>query len=896
MVSTLHGVVRRLRRRLDAMKHQLGGNPFVVLAPEFVTVFGVLGLIWFGIWTTLGDQYNNAADAAVRDTTNLARAFEENTERIFAGADQTLLSLRTDYERDKGDFDLRKWVASHNPPDRLIAQMAVIDRNGMAVESTASTQRVSVADRPHFRVQQASATDAIYVSQPVLGRSSNRWTIQVTRKILDKNGAFDGIVVLSIDCFDLSQFYETLDLQQGFITLLGDDGIIRARGPMNASMIGSKLFRGAPISSLLPSHQGMLRMKNGDADKGENTISYRQLQTYPLIVMVGFADKQVFGHFRALRRQLMLVGGGVTAVILLVGAVWVDQRKRALQSRRALGLTLENMNQGIIMIDADGQVPVVNQRALELLQLPEGRLADRYAGFIRRNRQAGHPVCQALHNSFLSQPAEHQSFVYPDGMVIEGHRQVLPDGGVVQTITDVTARRKAEDRVFHLAHFDDLTGLGNRVLLAEQIQQDLARWEQESRPFAVLCLDLDGFKKVNDTFGHDVGDELLIAVGARLSAIVGMSGFVSRIGGDEFIVLSRGQEYPQAAKALAGRLSDALKQPFPIGAQQLCISVAIGIAGCPEHGTDRISLLKNGDLALYCAKASTDRQVCVFEPQMATLLEARIALEQDLRAAVAADKLEVYFQPQFKTDTLDIVGFEALVRWNDPVRGTVGPDVFIMMAEETGLIIPIGRYVLEQACLAAMAWPSSVRVAVNISPVQFRDAGLPTLIAEVLARTGLDPARLELEVTEGVLISDERQALEILRELQALGVGMALDDFGTGYASLSYLRRFPFDRIKLDKSFVQAQVHEPKARAILDSVLMLSRRLHLGVVAEGVETAEQLAALRDQGCPEVQGYLTGRPIRQADVASFLRDHAVGAPVASRAPEEFQPVGRAVAHV
>jgi EAL domain-containing protein (putative c-di-GMP-specific phosphodiesterase class I) len=256
---------------------------------------------------------------------------------------------------------------------------------------------------------------------------------------------------------------------------------------------------------------------------------------------------------------------------------------------------------------------------------------------------------------------------------------------------------------------------------------------------------------------------------------------------------------------------------------------------------------------------------------MAASRQERLSLERDLRAAVAGQLLQVQFQPQFRIGDMAVVGFEALVRWNDPVRGAVRPDIFIPIAEEIGLIVPIGRYVLEQACRAAAAWPNTLRVGVNVSPVQFRDAGLPSMVAEVLARTGLPPGRLELEVTEGVLIADERQALRTLQALRKLGVATALDDFGTGYSSMSYLQRFPFDRLKLDRSFVQSQVNDPRARAILDCVVMLTQRLDVGVIAEGVETEEQLAVLRGQGCQEVQGFLVGRPMAEAAIIPFLHD-------------------------
>jgi diguanylate cyclase (GGDEF)-like protein len=870
MSVSLRSIGSRAKNASAGLRGGLGSSHLLSLLPELLAVCGIVGLIWFGIWITLVDQRGTAAKAAVRDTSNLARAFEENTERIIAGADQILLSMRAEYEREGHGFDLLEWARTQAPPDRLTAQMAVIDRNGIALASTAGNAGVSVADRQHFLFQKHSAGDDIYVSQPVFGRSSHRWSIQITRKMLDKKGEFDGIVVLSVDGYDLSQFYQTLDLQQGFIALLGLDGVVRARAPVVPHGIGAAAPELLAAAKASPSPQGSFRLRGTD-DPDFSTISFRQVRSYPLIVMVGFADSQVFAHFRMLRMWLLICGGAASVMVLLFGAIWLDQRKRALLSRRALTLTLESMSEGIVMVDAAGQVPVINRRAIELLRLPEDILTGLKRGSRRVAEHSAAQVLRALANCLPVEPAREATFMHADGTLIEGHRRLLADGGMLQTIAEVTERRLAENRIRHMAHHDHLTGLGNRVLFAEQIGLALERAAHDATPFALLCLDLDGFKQINDTFGHDIGDDLLLDVATRLTDTVGPTDFVARIGGDEFLVLSQFSADAEAAKRLAWRIVDSITRPFQVAAQQLSISICVGIAICPEHGSERRTLFKHADLALYCAKAAMEVPVRVFEPHMAASRQERLLLESDLRGAVAGQRLDVHFQPQFHTANMAVVGFEALVRWTDPLRGAIRPDIFIPIAEEIGLIIPIGRYVLEQACRAAAAWPDALRVGVNVSPVQFRDAGLPTMVAEVLARTGLAPRRLELEVTEGVLIADERQALRTLQALRKLGVAVALDDFGTGYASMSYLRRFPFDRIKLDRSFVQSQVNEPRARAILDCILMLTQRLDVGVIAEGVETQEQLEILRGQGCQEVQGFLVGRPMPETAVVAFLRD-------------------------
>jgi diguanylate cyclase (GGDEF)-like protein len=844
------------------------------MLPECLALLGILGLIWLGIWMTLIDQRRNAADAAVRDTGNLARAFEENTARIIAAADQIILSIRADKAREGPMFDLLEWTRTHTSPDRLTAQIAVADRNGIALASTAGNAGVSIADRPHFLFQKQSSDDTLYISQPVFGRSSHRWSIQLTRKLLDKKGDFDGIVVLSVDCYDLSQFYQTLDLREGFIALVGTDGIVRARAPMVVDGIGAGAPHLLAAVRAANARTGALRIRdNGDSDT--STISFRQLPTYKLIVLVGFADRQVFAHYRKLRAWLLGSGTAATVVVVLFGAIWIDQRNRALQSRRALALTLDSMSEGIVMVDAAGHVPVINRRAIELLRLSQDVLPG--PGGSGSTLPSSSQILSALAACQPKESARDPAFMHADGTLIESHRRQLSDGGMLQTISEVTEQRRAAARIHHMAHHDYLTGLGNRVLLAEQIGAALEENAKDGTPFALLSLDLNGFKQINDSFGHDIGDDLLLDVATRLLDTVGPTDCVARSGGDEFIVLTQASADSEAARRLAARIVASITRPFQVAAQHLVIGISVGIAFCPADGTERRTLLKKADLALYVAKAATESPIQLFEPQMEVAYQERLSLERDLRNAVAAQRLAVEFQPQFDTATMTVVGFEALVRWHDPVRGRVRPDIFIPIAEEIGLIVPIGRFVLEQACRAATAWPESVRVGVNLSPVQFRDAGLPSMVAEVLARTGLAPSRLELEVTEGVLIGDERQAVRTFNALEKLGVGLALDDFGTGYASMGYLRRFRFDRIKLDRSFVQAQVREPKARAILECLLALCRRINLGVIAEGVETEEQLALLRRQGCEQVQGYLTGRPMEEAAIARFLRNKVEAIP-------------------
>ncbi len=345
-----------------------------------------------------------------------------------------------------------------------------------------------------------------------------------------------------------------------------------------------------------------------------------------------------------------------------------------------------------------------------------------------------------------------------------------------------------------------------------------------------------------------------------------------RLGGDEFSILTILDDDERKGEVIAQSILNALKAPVDVDGHLVTIGTCIGIALYPAHGSTRPELLRHADLALYAAKADRKRPIRLFESSMADDVRDKQILEEELRSAIGTDQLFLEFQPQFRTTSLALVGFEALVRWNHPTRGRLGPDVFIPIAEESGLIAALGQQVLEQACRFSLKWPANVNIAVNLSPVQFRDALIVKTVASVLESTALPASRLELEVTEGVLINDEQQAFQTLNDLRKLGVKLTLDDFGTGYASLSYLRKFPFEKIKLDRSFVQAQVVEQRSRHILHAILNLSRSLDLTVVAEGVETRTQLNLLREQGCHAVQGFLVGRPVSQHDAeVTFLAD-------------------------
>jgi diguanylate cyclase (GGDEF)-like protein len=442
-------------------------------------------------------------------------------------------------------------------------------------------------------------------------------------------------------------------------------------------------------------------------------------------------------------------------------------------------------------------------------------------------------------------------------------------GGWVATFEDVTERRDAQAQIFHMARHDALTNLPNRTLFREQLEHAL-RLIKRNEKVAVFCIDLDHFKDVNDSLGHPIGDELLKEVGRRLGQCVREGDTVSRLGGDEFAIVQIGGEVQVAeASAVASRVIEVVGTPYLIQGHQVIVGASIGISVAPGDGSDPDQLLKNADMALYRAKADGRGAFRFFETGMDARAQARRLMEVDLRAALLRGEFEVYYQPIYDLKADQIICFEALLRWNHPLRGLIPPVEFIALAEETGLIIPIGDWVLRTACMNAVRWPQDVRVAVNLSPAQFKNRNLVTSVIAAVSASGLAANRLELEITESVLLEDSEGTLATLHKLRDLGVRISMDDFGTGYSSLSYLRSFPFDKIKIDRSFVHELATRGDSMAIVRAVTGLGKSLGISTTAEGVETREQLALLRSEGCNEVQGFLFSQPRPAAEVEKML---------------------------
>ncbi|WP_439815307.1 bifunctional diguanylate cyclase/phosphodiesterase [Zavarzinia sp. CC-PAN008] len=588
------------------------------------------------------------------------------------------------------------------------------------------------------------------------------------------------------------------------------------------------------------------------------------------VTVVG--DPRMSVPANSLPPQWLAVGvalGCMTILMLTLASVHLDllRRRRVAEEAQRMRDLADAAVEGLVVIDGD-RIVAANKSFESML----GKSEHEVLALLVSDLLSAEALTAIAVNPGVGVEADMRRGPGPKDLVpVELVSRPIIFGGQprqVVAIRDLRARRRAEAEIRFLAYHDPLTGLLNRASFNARLDRQFDEADV-GRPFAVLALDLDRFKGVNDTLGHPSGDILLQRVADRLRAAVRTGDVVARLGGDEFAILLTTGEQPSAAIALAHRLVEQIALPFQINGQLVNIGTSVGIAIGPADGSDATELLKNADLALYRAKSDGRGAWRFFEPEMDLQMQARRSLELDLHAALARQEFEMHYQPLFDVRQNTIAGFEALVRWRQPERGLVSPADFIPLAEETGLIIPLGEWVLNTACSEATRWPGQMSVAVNLSPAQFQSKRLVDMVEHALRRSGLAPHLLELEITETVLLQDSADTLNTLHRLRALGIRISMDDFGTGYSSLSYLRSFPFDKIKIDRSFINEVESNTECAAIVRAIVGLGHSLGIATTAEGVETAAQMDHMRAEGCDQIQGYLISRPVPAHDLTALL---------------------------
>jgi diguanylate cyclase (GGDEF)-like protein len=875
----------------------------ILRLPSVALGIAMLVGLWWGAFALIGVEQSASRRAIESDTANLARVFEQNVIRSLSEIDKTLLYLRhahaqareqaTEQSRERTPeqasrgalkTDWSQLIKQAYSASAITFQLAVIDANGRLIATDRGPQPpspIDLSDREHFRVHAQTTEDAINVSKPVLGRVSKKWSVQITRRLTTPDGGFDGVLVASLDPEHFATFYRAIEIGiGGAITLVGLDGVVRASGGEKASLLGAPLGETALSEAIRRQRSATVHYR--ERGTGVNRIaSTRLVEGYALAVIVATDENQPSGSWKR-NPMVILSAAGFLTLLLLTALIAIARRNlRLAETRRELGrkslqheVTLENMTQGILMVDGKGEIGFMNARLGELLELPAEFMQGRhsYRDLIdhleRRGEFRGSTIDADLLD-FIRFPDDRALIPQyererPDGTVLEVRSRQLADGGFVRTLTDITGRRRAEAKVLQLACHDPLTGLSNRAVFRQKLEER-SRETATGHPFAVLMIDLDRFKPVNDSYGHAVGDLLLKVVAERLVGTVRSSDVTGRIGGDEFAVIQSGASTIEQANALAGRICRALCQPYSIDGQTIVIGASIGIALAPQHGASAQDLLQAADLALYSVKGGNRGGFAVFDQRMNDEHCARRKLEEDIRQALALRQFELHYQPIVSIGSNEATAYEALIRWHHPERGNVPPLDFIPLAEETGLIGPIGAWVLETACNEMAQREGKARIAINLSPVQFRDQNLVEMVVCALRSSGLPASRLEIEITESALLADDALTQRHLDALRDLGVHITMDDFGTGYSSLSYLMSYPIQSLKIDRSFVQGLGDQPNPTAIVRTITTLAASLGLSTTAEGVETARQLELLRELGCTEAQGYLFSRPKPAAEI-------------------------------
>jgi diguanylate cyclase (GGDEF)-like protein len=868
-----------------------------------------LGILFIGVLVgsaalVIDMQRQAALDAFATATMNLANGMAQQTAQVLASVDNALVEIQADLILPSGVAEngadvLSRLASAH---DRLADQrnqsagaeaFALIGADGALASATPgwSANAANLSGSDYFRHFRETDDPAAFAGTPERDPATGARHAVLARRLNDGQGHFAGVVAAEISLSKLLAFYHLAMPRARSVHLLRRDGTILVAYPDRETETGGKVPDQSPWYGVVAAGGGTYQAP-GLLDGIRVVAAVRPLRELPFVVEASVTEADALSEWY--RQRLWIVGSAAAAgvggllLLRLFGAQYIrlelSQRSLAAKNveldsaHRQLDATLANLIQGVCFFDEQARIVCCNRRYGELYDLPEGsvrpgmtlmqvanlRLA---AGTFPTGSVTDYVA--AIEQAARSALASDSIAELANGRIVASHIQPVPNQGWVVTDEDITQRREAEARIAFLANHDVLTGLANRALFQDRLARAAAKVRRGLR-FAILCIDLDRFKAVNDTFGHPTGDALLRAVADRLRLVTREGDTVARLGGDEFAVLMLGYTHVNEPSAIAQRIVHSLMQPFVLDGHTVGIGASVGIALTGEDDPDVELVMRQADLALYQAKQGGRGTWRCFEPAMDTPAEKRRALEEDLGSALTRGELELHYQPMVHGRTHRLSGFEALLRWRHPCRGLLLPDQFISLAQECGLIVEIGAWVLRQACREAMKWPDHMRVAVNLSPRQFRGGTLAGIVSGAIRDARISPERLDLGMTESVRLAEDREMLATLHDLRGLGARISLDSFGTGYSPLSCLLSFAFDTIKIDRSFISGLGTSDRSRDLVGGMLALAANMRMAVIAVGVETEAEFEALADAGCTEFQGLLVSRPVPAGAIPALIQ--------------------------
>ena len=864
------------------------------------------------IWGLRAD----AVEDASRDVGHIATILAEQTAHSIKAIDESLTAIQehlaalqeTSPERFRAavrSAEIHQVLADRIARLPQASIFAIVSPEGHTVSDSKEwpAPDIDVSDREFFAVHQSRAQPGLYVSPLLTSRGDKTKMLFFSRRLESRQGEFLGMAVIGVQLDYFQHIYNAIGaLSDLSILYLRTDGTVLLRYPDPADRAGKKMPLDSPWYAAVAQGGGYYRSP-GYFDSEARFIAVRKVPDYPFVVDAAVSESAALVQWQR-RATMIAVGAALTLLCFayLLRALYVQFRNLSVsqvslaeresklseksrelaRANTQIDAALNNMSQGLCMFDKAGQLVICNERYLGMYELSAdaAQPGKKFVDLLKCHQSAGNfsGDPERFADDLCARLAQGQNVrttdQLADGRIVAVANEPMIGGGWVATHDDITERQRSEARIARMARHDALTDLANRVLFREKADEALERYRKTGVGYSVFVFDLDMFKSVNDSLGHPAGDALLKTVAARLRDVTDAADTVSRLGGDEFAILHVAKpDQHDDARDLADRLLEVVSAPYEIDGHRIVIGTSIGIAMAPQHGLDAERLLKNADLALYRAKSEGRNSYRFFEPEMDHKLRLRRALEVDLNNALANGEFEAHYQPLVNADDGETCAVEALVRWRHPQHGIINPDRFIPVAEERGMISAIGRWMLRRACSDAAAWPDHIRVAVNLSSVEFRTGDLLEKITDALTHSGLAPARLELEITESVLLQEDERNISLLHQIKNLGVSIVLDDFGTGYSSLSYLRLFPFDKIKIDQSFVREMPYRSDCASIVCAIAGLGRELNMVTAAEGVETREQLELVRAAGCQQVQGFLFSRPCPASQLV-FTRGNVV----------------------